>query len=180
MQSNEKRFNELYSQNRMALLQYFLRRMQDREQAADCLAQTFLTAWRRITDVPGGHDGRLWLFGVARRVHADVRRGNARYANLAQRVAQAIPSTFPPSLEDDRGATAITELLVTLSAEDREILLLNAWEGLSSTEIASVLGMNANTVRTRLFRARSTLKKSWKSAAETADSSEVQARSGTL
>lgn len=48
------------------VLSYLLRRMPERADAADVLADTFLVAWRRIGEVPEGDAARPWLFGVAR------------------------------------------------------------------------------------------------------------------
>jgi DNA-directed RNA polymerase specialized sigma24 family protein len=49
------------------------------------IAETFLTAWRRLDDVPAGDEARLWLYGVARRMLANQRRGARRRSSLADR-----------------------------------------------------------------------------------------------
>src|ERR1700735_4326130 len=51
------------------------RRTHNPADAADVIAETFLTAWRRLDAVPPGDEARLRLYGVARRVLAHYRRG---------------------------------------------------------------------------------------------------------
>jgi DNA-directed RNA polymerase specialized sigma24 family protein len=65
-QTAADRFEELYRTTRQDILAYLTRRAGDREQAADLLSETYLIAWRKLPQVPVGHEGRLWLFGVAR------------------------------------------------------------------------------------------------------------------
>ncbi|MBT8247828.1 MAG: RNA polymerase subunit sigma-24, partial [Acidimicrobiia bacterium] len=59
-----ERFRTLYEANRRDVLAYFLRRL-DVESANDCTDEVFLTAWRRLDDVPTDRAARPWLFGVA-------------------------------------------------------------------------------------------------------------------
>jgi DNA-directed RNA polymerase specialized sigma24 family protein len=72
------RFEELYAANCGPILGYVLRRTDNPHDAADVIAETFLTAWRRLDAVPPGDEARLWLYGVARRVLANYRRGERR------------------------------------------------------------------------------------------------------
>jgi DNA-directed RNA polymerase specialized sigma24 family protein len=53
----------------------------------------------------------------------------------------------------------VNEALARLSADDRELITLTAWEGLSPTEIAAVLDIDPGTARVRLHRARRRFKK---------------------
>ena len=55
----------------------------DGDLAQDAVSETFLVAWRRLADVPTGADTLPWLYGVARRVLANQRRGNQRRADLS-------------------------------------------------------------------------------------------------
>ena len=60
------------------VLAYALRRAAGPEDAADVVAETFLIAWRRLSDIPAGAEARLWLYGVARHTLANQRRGERR------------------------------------------------------------------------------------------------------
>ena len=158
--TDEGRFNALHQANATALLHYFQRRVVVREDAADLLAETYLVAWRRIRAVPADDgDARAWMFGVAHGVLANHRRGIRRRLSLAERIRDEItrqPTAAPASpLQGDVDAA-----LALLSADDRELLLLTSWDGLSPQQAASVLGIGAGAARTRLHRARSRLRDS--------------------
>lgn len=84
----EDSFRSLFAGHSRALLGYALRRVSEPADAADVVAETFLVAWRRLDDVPTGSDARLWLFGTARRVLANQRRGALRRSRLADRLRQ--------------------------------------------------------------------------------------------
>ncbi|WP_420898151.1 RNA polymerase sigma factor [Cryobacterium suzukii] len=62
------------------LLGYFLNRLDDREDAADAVADTLLVLWRKERAVPAGtEDARRYAFGVARKILLTARRGRRRY-----------------------------------------------------------------------------------------------------
>ena len=71
-----------------AVLGYALRRTDRAEDAADVTAETFLVAWRRLAHVPTGTETRPWLYGVARRVLANHRRGDHRRTRARRPAAQ--------------------------------------------------------------------------------------------
>src|SRR5215207_10059445 len=68
--TDDERFARLYGDHGRDVLAYALRRAAGPEDAADVVAETFLTAWRRLPDVPPDPEARLWLYGVARRILA--------------------------------------------------------------------------------------------------------------
>ena len=92
----ERRFRALFEAEARDVLGYALRRVEDREDAADVVAETFGVAWRRIDEVPAGVEGRLWLFGVARRVLSNQRRGALRRRRLADRMREQLRLTPDP------------------------------------------------------------------------------------
>lgn len=149
-------FRGLYAAQFESILRYALRRVASPEDAADVVAETFLTAWRRSDEVPPGAQARLWLFGVARRVLANHARGEVRRHRLGERLRLELAVRLPDSPPD--GVPEVREALGRLGDLDREILTLSAWEGLQPREIADVLGLSAGAVRTRLTRARSRLR----------------------
>ncbi|WP_433177123.1 RNA polymerase sigma factor [Actinoallomurus sp. CA-150999] len=73
-------FAAVYGQNYRPLLGYALWRCHSPDDAADVVAETFAIAWRRADDLPPGDETRLWLYGAARRVLANHRRGERRHA----------------------------------------------------------------------------------------------------
>ena len=130
------------------VLAYALRRA-DPATAEDVVAETFVIAWRRMDDVP---DAPLpWLLGVARRVLANVRRGERRRSALLDRLRrEPAAGAYPAPGEHGQVLTA----LASLREGDREALLLHAWEGLDHAAAGTVMGCSAGAFAVRLHRAR--------------------------
>ncbi|MFG3442364.1 RNA polymerase sigma factor [Nonomuraea sp. NPDC047897] len=146
------RFEAVYAQTYEQILGYAVRRCDSPEDAADVVAETFAIAWRRVDALPQGEQARLWLYGVARNVLANHRRGTARRrpAALGDDVADLYARTPDSAIEVGAIALAFREL----PEADRELLSLVAWEGLDAGRIAHVLGCSRNAARIRLYRAR--------------------------
>jgi RNA polymerase sigma factor (sigma-70 family) len=152
--ARRERYETLFRSHSRPLLGYALRRLERREDAADALAEVMLVAWRRLDDVPAEPHTRLWLFGVARGVMRNLSRSRARRGRLCERLRAELADAS----QDDHAVTwaeheAIRAAVARLGEDDREVLLLSAWEGLKPGEIARVLEVPPATVRTRLHRA---------------------------
>jgi RNA polymerase sigma factor (sigma-70 family) len=172
----EARFDKLYRSAGAAVLGYALSRCASREDALDVTADTFLVAWRRRAEMPEETEGaRAWLFGVARWCLANAIRGDRRSQRLGQRLAEHLdvaalpdPARIHEGRVDNR---QVRQALDALSADDRELVTLTAWEGLSPTEAGAVLGLAPGAARSRLHRARLRLR-----ASLTSDPAELQER----
>ena len=151
-----QRFEALYGHFHGPVFGYVLRRTDNADDAADAIAETFLIAWRRLDDIPNGDQARPWLYGVARRVLANQRRGKRRRSTLADRLRAeiAVPDGQPEPTGD---LAPVAAAFGRLRQSDREILALEGWEGLTPGQIATVLGCSKNAARIRLHRARSRL-----------------------
>jgi RNA polymerase sigma-70 factor (ECF subfamily) len=147
------RLSALYRDHAREILGYALRRCADPEDAADALAETFLVAWRRRSEIPAGGEARLWLYGTARRVLANQRRGERRREQLAERMRHELRRQLPAQLSHEEGGE-LFRALAALAEADRELLLLIGWEGLAPSEAARVLGISSLAARSRLHRAR--------------------------
>ncbi|AQZ62632.1 RNA polymerase subunit sigma-24 [[Actinomadura] parvosata subsp. kistnae] len=152
----KQRFEVIYVANYADILAYIRRRTDSHDDAADALAETFATAWRRLDDLPRGQDARLWLFGVARRVLANGRRAESRRSELVERLGRQL-AVWAEHIEAGESMAGVQEAFGRLSGDDREILALAGWEGLGSDEIATVLGCSRANARLRLHRARKRL-----------------------
>ncbi len=155
--TRRRRFEALYAQYHSQVLGYALRRIDSPEEAADVLAETFLVAWRRLEIVPEGERSCLWLYGVARRILANHRRGEHRRTQLADRLREELSARLPLAEAPGEGS-ALAVAFRSLADDDRELLDLQGWEGLSAGEIAAVLGCSGNAARIRLHRARRRLR----------------------
>ncbi|MGI8829158.1 MAG: RNA polymerase sigma factor [Candidatus Limnocylindria bacterium] len=147
--SPRQRLEALFIAHHAELLA-FVRRRGAEANAEDLVADSFVVAWRRLDDIPAGNE-RAWLFGVARRVLANARRGQRRGMNAVERLAADPPSS--PAVETGV-SSELTAALASLREADREVLTLAAWEELTPAEIGVVLGITPNAASIRLHRAR--------------------------
>jgi RNA polymerase sigma-70 factor (ECF subfamily) len=157
-QAHQERFRHVYAEHVDRVLGFALRRVERPEDADDVVAETFLVAWRRLRDVPDEPSTRLWLYGVARRVLANQRRGERRRTALGERLAADLAASVPDHAPGVAERLRYGQALEQLAERDREVILLHAWEGLEPREIAEVLGVSAVAVRSRLSRARARLR----------------------
>lgn len=151
-QGPERRFDEIFD-HLGAVVSYARRRgATDPEAVA---AEVMAIAWRRLPDVPAG-DPRPWLFATGRNlVFAEWRRGQREQTALARSGAHPVEEPPGPPLDLDPELEAA---LRSLSVDDREALLLIAWEQLTPTEAAHSLGILPVAFRVRLHRARRRLR----------------------
>lgn len=150
------------------LLAYARRRTPQLSDAEDLVAETFSVAWRRLDRLPQAREQQLpWLYGVARHLLANQRRGVARRLRLMERLR----STFiaPPARDP---VPEVVAAVAALPERDQELLRLIAWEGLTHAEVALVLGISPNAVAIRLHRARERLRRSLKGLSPTRTSPE--------
>jgi RNA polymerase sigma factor (sigma-70 family) len=155
---DEAEFIALFEAQFADLWRFARRRCDSSQDADDATAETFAIAWRRRDAIPADN-ARPWLFGVARKVLANQRRVNERQQRVALRLVEERPSatsedrllkeTLPP-----KTPPALREALGRLSPEQRELLIMQAWDGLSVGEMAEILECSANAVSLRLFKAR--------------------------
>jgi RNA polymerase sigma factor (sigma-70 family) len=148
-----RRFDAAFEAYRSDMVAYCGWRAATPSDAQDAVSEVFLTAWRRLDDMPEGDAGRVWLYATARKVIANQRRSSRRRVALQERLEFEV-SPVSQEAPYDREETFVREALTRLGPRDREVLLLAEWEGLSPAEIATVLGCLTVTARGRLHRAR--------------------------
>ena len=157
--SEDTRFAELYERYYRPVHAYCRRRLAS-DAVDDAVAEVFLTAWRRLHEVPDGDSALMWLYGVAHHVISNQWRGAARYRRLEARMRTVADEPASPADETilDRDACRIVlDAIARLGRTDVEVLLLITWEHLSVAEIAVVLNIAPNAVAQRLHRARRNL-----------------------
>jgi RNA polymerase sigma-70 factor (ECF subfamily) len=157
-EERRRRFEAAYRELYEPICGYALRRVRQPEDAAEAIAETFATLWRRFDSCPQGEELRPWLFGVARRVLANQRRGARRRSALAERLAAHVDGAVLADAGQAQSTGTLARAFATLSDADRELLSLVAWEGLTRDELAVALGTSRAVVRLRLHRARRRLR----------------------
>lgn len=157
-------FEELFARYRGPLFGFFRRRLHDDAARAEDLAQeTFLAVVRAVERYEPRALVRTYLYGIALKLVAAERR---KAGNASLRGASASSDDDPDSERElaamssaaPEEALWVRQALERLDAQEREILMLREYEQLSYAEIAELLRLPVNTVRSRLFRARMALK----------------------
>ena len=112
------------------------------------MAESFLTAWRRLDDVPSGDATRVWLYATTRHVVANQHGVVAAATRCGGPPRRGRPAaSWPATPATGPEEVAVHEALAKLAAWDREVLLLAEWEGLAAAGIAQVLGCLVVTAR---------------------------------
>ena len=149
-QGDRTAFETLFLRYREPVWRFFRRRVDDRALAEELCQETFLAVLTGAGRYEGRGAFRAYLFGIAFNVLMDARR--RRHTHEPLDVEQA--ATFP----HPDGTIWVREALAKLEPEEREILMLREYEQLSYQEMAHVLALPLNTVRSRLFRARGAMR----------------------
>ena len=142
-------FRVLYACHRDDVWRY-LRRRTDHDVAEDLTTEVFVIAWRRRPDLTT--DALPWLYGVARRVLANHRRGDGRAGALIERAGRdARVAEARPSRRRGGGAEA------TAGGRPRGVAARRLG-GTDERRGRRVLGCRASAARVRLHRARKRLR----------------------
>ncbi|HEY7453682.1 MAG TPA: sigma-70 family RNA polymerase sigma factor [Thermoleophilaceae bacterium] len=147
-------FEALWHAHYGDILAFCLRRLGDRQEAADATADAFLVAWRRSDEIP--EHARPWLYGVALKVIANRRRGERRRDALAIKLGQTPPGF--ESLPDEQPGEVLAAFR-ELAPGDQEVLSLIAWEELTPAEAAQALSIPVARFSVRLHRAKRRLRR---------------------
>ena len=144
-------FTELFQRYRQRIYGFFRRRLQHPSRAEELAQETFVAVLKAVERYEPRALFRTYLYGIALNLLAAERRKSGR------ETAEADPPEFV-AVSDPEAAIWIRDALERLESTEREILLLREYEQLSYEEIANLLRLQLNTVRSRLFRARMALR----------------------
>jgi RNA polymerase sigma-70 factor (ECF subfamily) len=134
------------------------------EDAGDVAQESLISMARSLRDFRGDSSVSSWLYTIARRFCIKKRRRSkfaparedsldAPEINAARRLADPAPN--PEQTTTNRElATALTRAIDLLDPAQREVLVLRDVEGLSAPEVARILGISIDAVKSRLHRAR--------------------------
>ncbi len=145
-------FEELFERYREPLYDFFRRRLESRERAEDLTQETFLAVIRATARYEPRATLRAYLYGIALNLVAAERRKGARNLSASDGATEAAVEEAPDEV------FWVRQSVERLEPSEREILMLREYEELSYQEIAGLLRLPVNTVRSRLFRARMALR----------------------
>ncbi|NYI06930.1 RNA polymerase sigma factor [Allostreptomyces psammosilenae] len=158
-------FTELFDAHARAVYAHAVRVTGDWSTAEDVVSLTFLEAWRLRGKLrPEGDSPRPWLLGIATNVLRNTTRAARRHQGaLARLPAREIVPDFADELVgrmvDAEQLAAAQRALRRLRRAEREVFTLCVWAGLDYASAAEALGVPVGTVRSRLSRARSKLRR---------------------
>jgi RNA polymerase sigma-70 factor (ECF subfamily) len=162
-------FAELFRLHYDEIFRYCARRVCRRETAEDITSQVFMKMINKFSTFMGDQTAfRYWLFRIACNEINSYFRTAGRQARAYEAIRHQPASEQPDAAADCRQEEEnalrmafLHQALAALSAEQQDIITLRFFEGLNSEQIGGILGMKATTVRSRLARALSQLKKSY-------------------
>lgn len=139
------------------IYRFALRLTGDRHAAEDLAQETCLRAWRHRQALRDDRAERVWLFRIAVNLWKDGARRRRPVLPLSGTEPDGLPAVeYLAAVRDD--AQRALEALNQLPPRQREVLYLNACEELKSAEIADVLGISVETVKSNLSLARKTMR----------------------
>jgi RNA polymerase sigma-70 factor, ECF subfamily len=154
MKNDHETFDTLVQALTPELYRFALGLCHQPDTAEDLVQETFLRGWRAQADLRDARAAKAWLYRILRNEHARL------YERQRPDVRDpAFLPEVPVQGYDTRAeAHALRVALAAISADYREPLLLQVIGGFDCREIGEMLGLNTNTVLTRLFRARKMLR----------------------
>lgn len=172
-QGDQTAFGQLVTDNEKRIYN-LCRRLTGNEQDGEDLAQeAFLNAWRGLAKFQGDSSFATWVYRLASNACIDHLRKEKRRQNIASAVSldddggedgwqKELPDNrYSPQqeLEQKEQRTAIEQALESVSVEHKQILVMREMSGLSYGEISAVLGLEEGTVKSRIARARTAVRK---------------------
>lgn len=163
MKGNLDAFNALVLAYQDSAYTVAYRIMGDSDSAADVTQDSFITAYRRLNTYRGGNF-RAWVLRIVTNTcYDELRRRKRRPATSLDEMGAdmddgaPIPDDAPSpeqAVQQNELNRAIQNCIGELSESQRMVMVLSDVEGLSYQEIVEILGMNLGTVKSRLSRAR--------------------------
>jgi RNA polymerase sigma factor (sigma-70 family) len=169
---DEQGFLELYDRYNRPVYNFFANRGFSREESRDLVQETFLAAYDSRTTFRGNAEPEIWLFGIAANIWRMTVRDSKRLKRTAAVISLDDMTSDDPALEDavpqenrqlkkclaDEQSQLLGDALNKLPEKMRHCVILRLYEELKYREIADILKVSINTVRSQLFDAREKLR----------------------
>jgi RNA polymerase sigma factor (sigma-70 family) len=158
-------FEQLYTLYYRRLFSYLFKLMRHAELVEEVLNDVMLVVWRKAGSFDGRSRPSTWIFGIAyhkamkalsrRQPAAQPEAGDGRERQPLEPVERDEPESL---LARRELATMLGRALLAISPEQRAVVELTYYYGLSYHEISAIVGCPVNTVKTRMFHARRRLR----------------------
>jgi RNA polymerase sigma factor (sigma-70 family) len=155
--------SEIYDRYSGRIYNFAFRFLKNSEAAEDATQEVFVKMLKHANQFHGDAKLSTWLFSITANWCRDYLRKADNKSKESDDVLVTLPA--PAELSPDRNleqredAARVRKALEALTAEQREAILLSRYQGLSYAEIAQIAGCSEGAVKTRVFRAMETLKK---------------------
>jgi RNA polymerase sigma-70 factor (ECF subfamily) len=156
----------LFARHHVRIYRFVLRLVRDQWKAEDLISEVFLDVWRQADRFEGRSTVSTWLLAIARfkALSALRRKPEEGLDEDAALEIEDLADNPEVTLEKKDRSAVIRKCLMGLSAEHREIIDLVYYHEKSVQEVAKIVGIPENTVKTRMFYARKKLAEMLKAA----------------
>jgi RNA polymerase sigma-70 factor, ECF subfamily len=155
-QRDKRALQQLYARHHVRIYRFALRFLNDEAAAEDTVSEVFIDVWRQAERFEGRSQVTTWLLAIARNKALSMLRRRSN-EELDDEVAEFIedPSDNPEvAMLKSQRASVLQDCLTQLSPAHREIVDLVYYHEKSVEEVAEIISVPANTVKTRMFYAR--------------------------
>lgn len=168
---DEQAFSSFVRETETTVYRYLFTITQNREDALDLSQETYLKLWRTLSAFRGDCAPTTWVLRLAKSCAMDHMRkaGKEKLLPLTFTDGEGIEQELDlpdPSVDSDpekafarkEARNAVRQAILSLNEDQQNVLLLREFEGLSYEEIGARLSIETGTVKSRLYRARNTVK----------------------
>lgn len=155
-------FEKIVQEHQRDIVNFHYRLVGNRFEAEDLAQETFIKAYKRFDTIEEMSKVKSWLFRIARNTTIDFFRRNKNYSIpldslILENYVRATAVDYRQEVMDKEVSQELQKSLSVLTKEDQTIVKLLYYEGFSYKEICNLLGINQNTLKSRLHRARKVL-----------------------
>jgi len=173
-QGSSEAFTELFQRYKQPIYGFFCRRVSDAAHAEELTQETFFALLRAAARYQPRALFRTYLYAIGFKIlRAHHRKAAFRAAFLGH--GNSLPD--PAKQDSTESGLWVRRAVEKLESMDREIVMLREFEQLSYAEIRDLLELPVNTVRSRLFRARTALRELLEPSASTASNQTPKTKS---
>lgn len=152
-EGDERAVKAVYERFRGPVFAISMSILHDHGLAGDATQQTFIKAWRAATTYDPDRELAPWIYAIARRTAIDIYRKQSR--SVASEDVDS--TTLPPSLDTIWEVFEVRSAVDRLPDEERQVIKLSHFDGLTHVEIAEHMGIPVGTVKSRSHRAHQRL-----------------------
>ncbi|MEA2935430.1 MAG: hypothetical protein QOD74_2076 [Variibacter sp.] len=156
----------LFARHHVRVYRFVLRLVGDASRAEDLISDVFLDVWRQAGRFEGRAQVTTWLLAIARfkALSALRKKPDQELDDEAAGAIEDTADTPEVTVQKKEKSEILRECLKSLTAEHREIIDLVYYHEKSVEEVAEIVGIPENTVKTRMFYARKRLSELLKTA----------------